>query len=176
MDKYSEDLVKSITAHPSSVRLLHKKYGVNKPATLVDILNVYQVAGEPFLHDLFDVVHEKKEAFLGFGKDKDDKTTNTVGPPTMEQAMATANNKKTGWDKFKNWFNDASTALTGVATAVNQVTAATNVINQSAVNPKLPTAADTDKQSDSGKQGEMWLYIAGGGIILLIILIIFLKK
>lgn len=173
------NLQKTIASQPKAVKQLFLKYGVKKQPTLENVLHLYNIAGEPFLLELYNAV---------------DANSNAEGQPTAaqlamiqsgglgwqkqlaknissESQLVKAQQKNQGWNNFKSWFNTALGNFNTTATNVNQL----------ASNIKGNTQPELDKFSNiqdttPDKKKDNTLYIIGGVLLAVVIIILIFKN
>lgn len=120
MQEFKEYINNVIKTHPKWVSLLIFKHGGLKEPTLENVIRTHLIS-ENFLKEWFVKLHP-------------DKVYNSADGQTF-------------WQKFKGWFDDASTVLTGTSAIVNTV--------NNSVNPDK-VAEQTAKEKAFRKEQNIW--------------------
>ena len=156
-----------IASQPQVVKQLFIKYGFPKSKLTEDnIVNIYTIAGEPFLFDMYrnlNVVNNFDASVI----------TNALGKASQASVSNVIQEKK-GWDNFKNWFNTALGNVNNTLTNVNTTTAnVKGIINPSQNQGILPIDNNLSKPEE---KKDYTLYIIGGVLLLVIIGILIFKN
>ena len=174
--QHTEQLITElIQNNPTGVIGLYNKYGQRRMPTVQTTVDLYHVYGEPFLMDLFNLIHQR-ESFLGglFGKKEkielpqgsDHENLHAGGGVIPEKY-----NKGKKWEKFKALFSKGAAALAGINTG-------TQTLNEKLNDAPTPPGGN-DKTEDGGTilgMSKTTFYILVFSVVALIIIGLLVNK
>jgi hypothetical protein len=174
-------------AHPESVRLLFKRYKIQKEPGAQPIIDAYLVYGEPFLRDLFEIVYQGMSQFSDALGLETDKLLASAADKKAQAAALETEKKKGFWDGFLNVFNNAGSVLTGATSIYQGISALisgksvdTGVTGQSASQTELQNqmyqVALQEQQAREANRTKTWLLIGAGVLIAALVIVMFIKK